>query len=88
LIQSTEDEGATSERPSEPQPTPSPPHPSEANDEPQSDPSPRPSPTPHIPDSTLEVSGGNQGGHWYCFLYSLVTLRITEQTQKVSKWIN
>ncbi|GJU07376.1 hypothetical protein Tco_1123806 [Tanacetum coccineum] len=29
---------------------------------PQSDPSPRPSPTPHIPDSILEVSGGNQGG--------------------------
>ncbi|GJR86038.1 hypothetical protein Tco_0210049 [Tanacetum coccineum] len=27
LVQSTEDEGATSERPSEPQPTPSPPHP-------------------------------------------------------------
>ncbi|GJU72966.1 hypothetical protein Tco_1264371 [Tanacetum coccineum] len=51
LVQSTEDEGATSERPSEPQPTPSPPHPSEANIEPQSDPSPRPLPTPHIPDS-------------------------------------
>ncbi|GJW53893.1 hypothetical protein Tco_0097978 [Tanacetum coccineum] len=62
LVQSTEDEGATSERPSEPQPTPSPPHPSEANVEPQSDPSPRPSPTPHIPDSIPEVSGGNQGG--------------------------
>ncbi|GJZ66381.1 putative ribonuclease H-like domain-containing protein [Tanacetum coccineum] len=62
LVQSTEDEGATSERPSEPQPTPSPPHPSEVNVEPQSDPSPRPSPTPHIPDSILEVSGGNQGG--------------------------
>ncbi|GJR24674.1 hypothetical protein Tco_0973201 [Tanacetum coccineum] len=62
LVQSTEDEGATSERPSEPQPTPSPPHPSEANVEPPSDPSPRPSPTPHIPDSIPEVSGGNQGG--------------------------
>ncbi|GJY04297.1 hypothetical protein Tco_0370237 [Tanacetum coccineum] len=62
LVQSTEDEGATSERPSEPQPTPSPPHPSEANIEPQSDPSPRPSPTPHIPDSIPEVSGGNHGG--------------------------
>ncbi|GJY28253.1 hypothetical protein Tco_0404020 [Tanacetum coccineum] len=62
LVQSTEDEGATSERPSEPQPTPSPPHPSEANVEPQSDPSPRPSPTPYIPDSIPEVSGGNQGG--------------------------
>ncbi|GJZ78356.1 hypothetical protein Tco_0643028, partial [Tanacetum coccineum] len=34
-----------------------------ANVEPQSDPSPRPSPTPHIPDSILEVSSGNQGGH-------------------------
>ncbi|GJY18874.1 hypothetical protein Tco_0390365 [Tanacetum coccineum] len=62
LVQPTEDEGATSERPSEPQPTPSPPHPSEANVEPQSDPSPRPSPTTHIPDSILEDSGGNQGG--------------------------
>ncbi|GJR62704.1 hypothetical protein Tco_1504866 [Tanacetum coccineum] len=61
LVQSTEDEGATSERPSEPQPTPSPPHPSEANIEPQSDPSPRPSPTSHIPDSIPEVSGGNHG---------------------------
>ncbi|GKG53056.1 hypothetical protein Tco_0552324, partial [Tanacetum coccineum] len=47
LVQSTKDEGATSERPSEPQSTPSPPHPSEANVKPQSD----PSPTPHIPDS-------------------------------------
>ncbi|GJR94799.1 hypothetical protein Tco_0266973 [Tanacetum coccineum] len=62
LVQPTEDEGATSERPSEPQPTPSPPHPSEANVEPQSDPSPRPSPTTHIPDSILEDSGRNQGG--------------------------
>ncbi|GJX42562.1 putative ribonuclease H-like domain-containing protein, partial [Tanacetum coccineum] len=63
LVQPTEDEGATSERPSEPQPTPSPPHPSEANVEPQSDPSPRPSPTTHIPDSIPESSGGNHGGH-------------------------
>ncbi|GJS70050.1 hypothetical protein Tco_0702891 [Tanacetum coccineum] len=63
LVQSTEDEGATSERPSEPQPTPSPPHPSEAHVEPPSDPSPRPSPTPHIPDSIPESSDGNQGGH-------------------------
>ncbi|GJX04318.1 hypothetical protein Tco_0190234 [Tanacetum coccineum] len=62
LIQYIEDEGATSERPSEPQPTPSPPRPSESNIEPQSDLSPRPSPTPHIPDSILEVSGGNHGG--------------------------
>ncbi|GJR24218.1 hypothetical protein Tco_0972745 [Tanacetum coccineum] len=62
LVQPTEDEGATLERPSEPQPTPSPPHPNEANVEPQSDPSPRPSPTTHIPDSIPEDSGGNQGG--------------------------
>ncbi|GJV68912.1 hypothetical protein Tco_1484421 [Tanacetum coccineum] len=62
LVQSTEDEGATSERPSEPQPTPSPPHPSEATVEPQSDPSPRPSPSTHIPDSIPESSGGNHGG--------------------------
>ncbi|GJV32936.1 hypothetical protein Tco_1393336 [Tanacetum coccineum] len=54
LVQPTEDEGATSERPSEPQPTPSPPHPSEANVEPQTDPSPRPSPSTHIPDSIPE----------------------------------
>ncbi|GJT50592.1 hypothetical protein Tco_0976749 [Tanacetum coccineum] len=58
----TEDEGATSERPSDQQPTLSPPYLSEANIEPQSDPSPRPSPTPHIPDSIPEVSGGNHGG--------------------------
>ncbi|GJX58283.1 putative ribonuclease H-like domain-containing protein [Tanacetum coccineum] len=62
LVQLTEDEGATSDRPSEPQPTPSPPHPSEDNIEPQSDPSPRPSFTPHILDSIPEVSGGNHGG--------------------------
>ncbi|GJT86575.1 putative ribonuclease H-like domain-containing protein [Tanacetum coccineum] len=62
LVHPTEDEGATSERPSEPQPTPSPPHPSEENVEPQFDPSPRLSPTTHIPDSILEDSGGNHGG--------------------------
>ncbi|GJS24722.1 hypothetical protein Tco_0453354 [Tanacetum coccineum] len=62
LAQPTEDEGATSERPSEPQPTPSPPHPSEANVEPQTDPSHRPSPFTHIPDSIPESSGGNHGG--------------------------
>ncbi|GJX20136.1 hypothetical protein Tco_0222813 [Tanacetum coccineum] len=61
LVQSTMDEGATSERPSEPQPTPSPPHPSEANVKIQSDPSPGPSPTPNIPDSIPEVFGGNHG---------------------------
>ncbi|GKC81166.1 hypothetical protein Tco_1136883 [Tanacetum coccineum] len=61
LVQSTEDEGATSERPSEAHPTPSPTHPSEANVEPQSDPSSRPPPSTHIPDSIPESSGGNQG---------------------------
>ncbi|GJT11917.1 hypothetical protein Tco_0858959, partial [Tanacetum coccineum] len=63
LVQSTEDEGATSERPFESQRTPYPPHPSEAHVEPPSDPSPRPSPTPHSLDSILESSDGNQGGH-------------------------
>ncbi|GJT00961.1 putative ribonuclease H-like domain-containing protein [Tanacetum coccineum] len=66
LVQPTKDEGATSERPSAPQPTPSPPHPSEANVEPQPDPSPRPSPRPspttNIPDSIPETSSGNHGG--------------------------
>ncbi|GJR77293.1 retrovirus-related pol polyprotein from transposon TNT 1-94 [Tanacetum coccineum] len=62
LVQPTEDEGVTSERPSELQPIPSPPHPSEANVEPQPDPSPRPSPSIHIPDSIPESSGGNHGG--------------------------
>ncbi|GKA63154.1 hypothetical protein Tco_0762760 [Tanacetum coccineum] len=61
LVQPTEDEGATSERPFEPQPTPSPPHPSKANVEPQSDPSPRPSPSTHIPNSIPDISGGNHG---------------------------
>ncbi|GJY24733.1 hypothetical protein Tco_0398391 [Tanacetum coccineum] len=61
LVQPTEDEGVTSERPSELQPIPSPPHPSEANVEPQPDPSPRPSPSIHIPDSIPESSGGNHG---------------------------
>ncbi|GJW42013.1 putative ribonuclease H-like domain-containing protein [Tanacetum coccineum] len=61
LVQPTEDEGATSERPSEPQPTPSSPHPSEANVEPQTDPSPRPLPSTHIPDSISESFGGNHG---------------------------
>ncbi|GKA97363.1 hypothetical protein Tco_0825257, partial [Tanacetum coccineum] len=63
LVQPTKDEGATSERPSEPQPTPSPPHPSEVHVEPQSDLSPRPSPTTYIPDSILEDSSRNQGGY-------------------------
>ncbi|GJR79852.1 putative reverse transcriptase domain-containing protein [Tanacetum coccineum] len=73
------DEGAPSERPSEAQPTPSPTqtsevplvpqtdpsptHTSEVPVEPQTDPSPRPSPSTTIPDSILESSGGNLGGH-------------------------
>ncbi|GJU75178.1 hypothetical protein Tco_1272248 [Tanacetum coccineum] len=63
LVQPTEDEGATLERPSEPQPTPSPPHSSEANVEPQSEPSPRPSPSTHIPYSIPESSDGNHRGY-------------------------
>ncbi|GJY65386.1 putative ribonuclease H-like domain-containing protein, partial [Tanacetum coccineum] len=63
LVQPTEDEGAISERPSEAQPTPSPPHPSEAIVEPQSDLFARPLPSTYIPDSILESSNGNQGGH-------------------------
>ncbi|GJV98852.1 hypothetical protein Tco_1554104, partial [Tanacetum coccineum] len=79
LVQPTEDEGATSERPSEAQPTPSPAHTSEVPFEPQpdsspahtsevpiepqTDPSPRPSPSTIIPDSVPETSGGNLGGH-------------------------
>ncbi|GJT40607.1 hypothetical protein Tco_0940472 [Tanacetum coccineum] len=70
LVQSTEDEGATSERPSEPQPIPSPPYPSEANLEPQSDPSPRPSPTPHIPDSIPEV-------------FSVGIMEVTDQAKEI-----
>ncbi|GKG43811.1 hypothetical protein Tco_0482904, partial [Tanacetum coccineum] len=59
---STEDEGATLERPSNPQPTPFPPHHSEANIESRSDPSPRPSPSTHIVDCIPESSNGNHGG--------------------------
>ncbi|GJT26249.1 hypothetical protein Tco_0906524 [Tanacetum coccineum] len=62
LVQPTEDEGAISDTPSEPQQTPSPPHPSEANVEPQTDPSPRPSPFTYILDSLPESSGGNHRG--------------------------
>ncbi|GJW73382.1 putative ribonuclease H-like domain-containing protein, partial [Tanacetum coccineum] len=62
LVQPTEDEGATLEIPSEPQPTPSPPHLSEVQVEPQSDPSPRPSPSTYILDSIPEDTGGNHGG--------------------------
>ncbi|GJX13781.1 putative ribonuclease H-like domain-containing protein [Tanacetum coccineum] len=79
LVQPTQDEGATSERPSEAQPTPSPAPTSEVPNEPQTDsspaqtsevpiehqpdPSPRPSPTTTIPDSIPETSGENLGGH-------------------------
>ncbi|GJX30143.1 hypothetical protein Tco_0238222 [Tanacetum coccineum] len=62
LVQSTEDEGEVSERPSESQPIPSLTHPSEDQPEPQPDLSPRPSSSIHIPDSNLEGSGGNHGG--------------------------
>ncbi|GKE89906.1 hypothetical protein Tco_1567381, partial [Tanacetum coccineum] len=62
LVQPTKDKGATSKRPSEPQPTPFPPYPREANVEPKTEPSPRPSPSTHIPNSILENSGGNHGG--------------------------
>ncbi|GJZ50466.1 putative ribonuclease H-like domain-containing protein [Tanacetum coccineum] len=77
LVQLTQDEGASSERPSEAQPTPSPAptsdvphepqtdsspaHTSEVPLEQQTDPSPRPSPTTTIPDSIPETSGGNLG---------------------------
>ncbi|GJT85997.1 xylulose kinase-1 [Tanacetum coccineum] len=69
LVQPTQDEGASSERPSEAQPTPSPAPTSEVPHEPQTDsspaqtsevplehqtnPSPRPSPTTTIPDSII-----------------------------------
>ncbi|GJR76314.1 hypothetical protein Tco_0088679 [Tanacetum coccineum] len=79
LVQPTQDEGASSERPSAAQPTPSPAPTSEVPHEPQTDSSPahtsevpfeqqtdpslRPSPTTTIPDSIPETSGGNLGGH-------------------------
>ncbi|GJR35891.1 putative ribonuclease H-like domain-containing protein [Tanacetum coccineum] len=79
LVQPTQDEGASSERPSEVQPTPSPAstsevphepqtdsspaHTSEVPPEQQTDPSPRPSPTTTIPNSIPETSGENLGGH-------------------------
>ncbi|GJU62115.1 hypothetical protein Tco_1243950 [Tanacetum coccineum] len=61
LAQSTEDEGAVSERPSETQPTPSPTHPSDDQSEPQPDPFLRPSSSNPIPNSIPEGSGGNHG---------------------------
>ncbi|GKG19104.1 hypothetical protein Tco_0376203, partial [Tanacetum coccineum] len=79
LVQPTQDEGASLERPSEALPTPSPAPTSEIPFEPQpnSSPSqtsevpiehqsilsPRPSPTTTIPDSIPEASGENLGGH-------------------------
>ncbi|GKD14620.1 hypothetical protein Tco_1199027 [Tanacetum coccineum] len=79
LVQPTQDEGASSERPSEALPTPSPAPTSEVPNEPQIDSSPaqtsevpiehqpalspRPSPTSTIPDSIPETSGENIGGH-------------------------
>ncbi|GJW95004.1 putative ribonuclease H-like domain-containing protein [Tanacetum coccineum] len=79
LVQPTQDEGASSERPSEALPTPSPAPTSEVPYEPQTDsspaqtsevpiehqpnPSPRPSPTTTIPAFIPETSGENLGGH-------------------------
>ncbi|GJT61302.1 ribonuclease H-like domain-containing protein [Tanacetum coccineum] len=79
LVQPTQDEGASSERPSEALPTPSPAPTSDVPNEPQTDSSPaqtsevpfeqqtdqspRPSPTTTIPDSIPETSGENLGGH-------------------------
>ncbi|GKD03119.1 hypothetical protein Tco_1178093, partial [Tanacetum coccineum] len=63
LVQPTQDEGASSEIPSEAQPTPFPAHTSEVPLEHQTDPSPRPSPTTTILDSIPETSGENLGGH-------------------------
>ncbi|GJV45708.1 hypothetical protein Tco_1430244 [Tanacetum coccineum] len=79
LVQPTQDEGVSSERPSEALPTPSPAPTSEVPYEPQTDsspahtsevplehqthPSPRPSPTTTIPDSIPETSGENLGSH-------------------------
>ncbi|GJT91531.1 putative ribonuclease H-like domain-containing protein [Tanacetum coccineum] len=79
LVQPTQDEGGSSERPSEAQPTPSPISTSEVPYEPQTNSSPaqtsevpiehqshlspRPSPTTNILGSILESSGENLGGH-------------------------
>ncbi|GKB04804.1 hypothetical protein Tco_0832999 [Tanacetum coccineum] len=86
LVQPTQDEGASSERPSEALPTPSPAPTSEVPHEPQTDsspaqtsevpfeqqtdPSPRPSPTTTISDSIPETSGGNLGGHFISDIHS------------------
>ncbi|GJZ63810.1 putative ribonuclease H-like domain-containing protein [Tanacetum coccineum] len=62
-VQPTSSPAHTSEVPIEPQTDSSPAHTSEVPIEPQTDPSPRPSPSTIIPDSILENSGGNLGGH-------------------------
>ncbi|GJX86897.1 putative ribonuclease H-like domain-containing protein [Tanacetum coccineum] len=62
LVQQTEDEGDTSERPSDSQPIPSPPHPSADQPQTQINPSPRPYPSIVVPDSILKGSGRNHGG--------------------------
>ncbi|GKG35904.1 hypothetical protein Tco_0441058 [Tanacetum coccineum] len=62
LVQSIEDEGAGSERLSEPHPTLSPPTTSEANVEPQPNPSPRLLPSIPTPTPTPEPSSGDHGG--------------------------
>ncbi|GKD61620.1 hypothetical protein Tco_1299129, partial [Tanacetum coccineum] len=79
LVQPTEDEGASSERPPKAQPSPFPTHNSEvalvSQPDPsptptsevpvelQTNPSPRPSPSTITPDSIPESSSGNLGGH-------------------------
>ncbi|GKA29897.1 hypothetical protein Tco_0716142 [Tanacetum coccineum] len=63
LFQLTKDEGDASERPSHSPPIPSHPYPSKDQPQIQPDLSLRPSPTTHIPDSILEGSGENHGGH-------------------------
>ncbi|GJS78096.1 ribonuclease H-like domain-containing protein [Tanacetum coccineum] len=63
LVQPTKDEGAPLERPSEAQPTPSSAHTREVSHVPQTDSSPAHTTSTIIPDSILESSGGNLGGH-------------------------
>ncbi|GKD04300.1 hypothetical protein Tco_1179274, partial [Tanacetum coccineum] len=60
LVQQIEDEGDTSERPSDSSPIPPPPHPSEDQPQTQSAPSPRSSPSIVVPDP--EGSGENHRG--------------------------
>ncbi|GKC39904.1 hypothetical protein Tco_1052288 [Tanacetum coccineum] len=58
LVQQTEDEGDTLERPCDSQPIPSPPHPSADQPQTQTD----PSPSIAVPNSNPEGSGGNHEG--------------------------